>query len=266
MEYITSEIMALVEKVIGKDADGIYASWSEIEYGSRDDIYTSRKFDIVLEDTDDYEVRRGVTKVVIIPVDKPYVVKMNITHVYENDSKYYGEIVQTLNPDDDSIKYEQSIYSEASELLKTLLVENIYVGKFNNLDIYIQEKMDFTFSAYCGDPFSDSDKENEIYEWYNATDYEFKTFGLCLCEQAYIAGYTKEEIMLLDDELYEFGVSDLHNGNLCVDMNGNMRILDYAGYDEYEHWIDEPSRGAVTEEDEEEDECEIKELKFAVCD
>ena len=147
MAYSYNEVMDIVSDVLGTDAE-MLAIHDDAAYGDIDmfdmPIYVSKNCDEFDVDAGypDYHICAGRTKFIIEPKDLKYVIKIPFTHRWhedENDGEIYFNEVQY-----DILGEEENIYNQVSENVREFLLPNTFIGFFNRIPIYIEDKVDET--------------------------------------------------------------------------------------------------------------------------
>lgn len=248
MTYTRDLVMSIVEEMLGPRPTGIYVPHDEYEFGGSDDPSMSRIEDYEdrwgIYDTEDYIVRRGASKVVIIPLKEDFVIKLGITGTYYSESECdYYNCEYPCFPEKATFNIlfkENRLYNKMSDLLKRIVKPNIYIGSYNGIPIFIQErianiwdhiksKYDHKFrraedskrnavksiqSASCREndaPLLDDSFVNLIYDWLG-----------------------EEDTMSLFLELKNSGIYDLNYENYGLDYAGRPCLFDIGGFDELE--------------------------------
>lgn len=267
MSYDVDEIFAMLEYILGSDADGIYLCDREIEEGDWEDcpIFSTSNFswevsrDIWYNDNCHIEVKNGVTRIVFIPSDKDYVIKMSITGTYDykdmsdmydeegNYNEYYS-----LFPSEQLVMYrhiteecnlmeeENVLYEDAGAALQEFLLPNVYVGEWNGMSVYIQKKIFVSSLAVqtvkidlpsnCT-PFSKIvDELRDITSSFPSIDIPSEF----LYDMLKLTG--DELTFKACSELAHLGISDLHRNNVGYTKDKKCYIFDYAGYVEEDVW------------------------------
>ena len=120
-----------------------------------------------IEDTYYCSIMRGATKIVLIPRGGDYVIKLNIdgTYLTERECDLCG--LEYPHIDRRSVENvldeEIALYESAPAELKEFIKPNIYVGDFNNIPVYVQEKIGSIYEnvAWSSEErYKDSSKEN----------------------------------------------------------------------------------------------------------
>lgn len=241
------KIMSIVEDIIGEKAMGLYID-EDVVYGyvSPEESSIVTNFDeqtcFFLDDmeTDEIDVNMGITKLVIIPKNFSYVIKIPFTGVYASiykmeNSLFYRTFIS--GADGDICAEENSIYEEVSKLGASLLEPNIFVGLYNDcLPIYIQKKVDtialddsiifqddrVVIEGICGKTGS------------KIVDYLYREKGETFLPKSYLAIMIRTYGIQTTCKIYkEFKplISDLHKGNYGRRKDGSIALFDYGGYD-----------------------------------
>lgn len=179
---------------------------------------------------EDFQIYMGMTKLVIVPRKRNYVIKIPFTGFYsctydedgfETDFKPVGEATQ------DVCQIEDDFYENASDELQQILTPNFFIMNIDGLSIYIQEKYSTTYenSKYSFDidyVKTISPIKNKIIN--HVTNKRLgKSFVGALIETF---GITKAAKVVYETEY----IDDLHRGNYGFAKDGRCMIFDYAGY------------------------------------
>ena len=223
------EILDYVEDIITKDADGLYINENAVDGDIDPDddcIFSSLGKNISIP-FEDLHYHCGATKLVIDYGN--YVIKIPFTGFY-NWNFDDEEVIPTLagywdtkNP----CEMEIDIYNEATDRLREILLPTIWVGNINNVPIYVQRKIDGSYTNYRYNYKLSNGNERLgrkvkilSYGGYSAID-SIGIYGL-------ISRFGIEFTKFLLEEIDE-SISDLHTGNYGY-LNDNLVIFDYAGY------------------------------------
>ena len=264
MKYRKEEIMDIVESVLGSDCNGVYINGSSI-YDSQDqDVITYFADDNNgmrhLDEYNGYNIALGASKLVIIPNNTKYVIKIPFTHMYNEDCTecdgdedsycegkcincgYFGcascccHCTEYVFSKAAKVQYdicadEENIYEEASDELQQLLVPNIFIGMFNDIvPVYIQKKIKNTARLKKTNYIATSTEKqiachimikNDCFLDAGAMAQYLVKFGICKFRELV------QEIAMIDD---------LHNGNWGYFEDGSVGIIDYGGYSEEGLW------------------------------
>lgn len=250
MIYDKNEIMEIVKEVLGDNANGVYISEEVINREiDADDaaLYSSLDTPFEIIPTEKYDVLSGLTKICIVPKKKTnWVIKIPITDIYaekwideEEDFSDYdsenflgykrvGKAISNLCDE------EISIYEEASESLKEVLSEINYVGIYNNIPIYIQERVK-TISAVA----QDKDKLFILGRVNNFISNEINRINdiSCVFSDDFILNIILKIGFLNTIKVFEDisnEINDIHEWNYGYDYNGNGKLFDYSGYSRHD--------------------------------
>lgn len=261
MDFNKEEIFNIVRKILGENCNGVFVSELVIECGSNcgKSVYSDQNCSLKIEPKYDCEVINGCTRLVIVPNDRDFVIKIPIdgyystTYTYSDGEDYlsfdngfeiedYNEadsyvlvdkinsIKGRRNPNINIMRIENEKYYK-SDLAKELLLPNLFVGYFNNIEIYLQKKVDTIWSNYrfnCCDTSIQalSEKLEKKYEY---------LFGKSFCYKLVeYYGYKRTDKLM--EELFNNNLKDLHYANIGM-INNRPVIFDYGGYPEQEMWI-----------------------------
>ena len=249
MRIDAKEIMDIVREFLGKHCDGLYIQhfdYREVDDEEDDSSYRGDNFDedypstimTIFDDADPefidydnipYQCQTGASKLVIMPKDKDYVIKLPFTNTYDimKDGTYKVYSKTTY----DICEYENQIRDEASEEVKKILVPNTYIGAYNGtIPVYIQKKIDKT----CEDYFNEEDFKPMQGSLSKLFNYFHTHFMICCCiNDIFLAPYVhKLGIKKFKDFCKELGgINDLHDQNWGVFKDMTIGIIDYGGYD-----------------------------------
>ena len=152
MKYSAKEVIHYVREVLGYNfLQGLFIAEDAIfdDYTAPEErkILTSVEPEVNCIDylgncSDlDFEVCSGMTKLVIIPSNRNYVIKIPFTGFYssgydkdgyESDYQLIGEAKHDVCAD------ENCFYEQASEELQQVLTPNIFVANIDGISVYIQ--------------------------------------------------------------------------------------------------------------------------------
>lgn len=225
MFFDKKEVMKMVEDALGDSPEGIFVDSYFLDEGEETaDVRSSLgKISFHVSDTKDFYVKAGATKLCLIPKNshKDWVVKIPFTGIYDYDT---NEIIGKFNIN--YIEEEIDIYNNCvSELTNEILAENVYVGEYYGIPIYIQKRINRVYM--------DSEKATNyrskmckkmlypIYESSQPFCYGF------LYDLLMNYGYKKLKQVMFDIERYCF---DLHDENYGYTKDGSPLIIDYGGF------------------------------------
>ena len=253
---LVKDVYNFVENLLGTHAEGLYISEDAV-YGDDELEYTpictnfseQSYFVMEEEETKDFSLAAGITKLVIIPTNRSYVIKIPFSGLYRLTNLHHDEsdkidyatstFTQISGVDGDVCYEENEVCENFNEDTCSIIAENIYVTNFNDIPVYIQEKIDHTVSlegygnaeekcAELGALPAEIKIAKYLYykKYYNRFPLHYlhlllKKYGICRTMCLY------EEI---DDNIY-----DLHRGNYGLSREGMPILIDIGGYDS-ERW------------------------------
>ena len=275
---IKEKVYNILKEILGEDATGIYCYDSCIEEDCESGFYSSIEmengkatgFNFEIEDTYDIEVRHGASRLVLIPEDEDFIIKLPITTTYEkkwvlkritenekeeyttcwsSEYDYYDiqqdyladgwkieseemAIIKRLKEDCDLMDEENVLYEDANPALKKILLPNNFIGKWNNcIPVYVQKKIK---SSLC-------DSERKTFSAQTKKYFDLIDAGLKMeCSKDFIMAcidaYGFSDTTEICEGIIDLGLTDLHGGNIGFLPNDNPCIFDYAGYDEDLIW------------------------------
>ena len=226
MKFNKKDVMEFVRKALGDNATEVLIDRYTIDECDEPSDYTifldrDCKFPLIWCNNEEFFISSGCSKLVIVPKNRSYVIKIPWTGVYTNTTEYGDNVEDTFDyelnycPMEDEINY----YNDVDEEARQYLVENEFVGLYNDsIPIYVQEKV-----KHIG--------------WGAATNTSVSNkFSAKVCVYSLGAKIVK---MIVEQLGYDEGfrivreldsIDDLHSGNYGFDKYGNFKIIDYAGY------------------------------------
>lgn len=181
-------------------------------------------------------VERGMTKLVIIPPNCNYVIKIPFNgHYYDNEFYFFEEAANEEDFSDycltEYIKYQQL----KKENLECFVAKTVYYKTIDNTRIFIQEKVipldsPWAYSNISIPNPSENSKKivSSIFSNDNIMDF-YDTEWASNCVELYGAQKTKNFFLycsMQDPDIIE----DFHDGNYGYRKNGEPVILDYSNY------------------------------------
>lgn len=249
---LVKDVYNFVEELLGDHAEGLYIS-EDVVYGDDELEYTPicTNFDdqsyIILNESEnkEFSLATGITKLVIIPNHRPYVIKIPFSGLYRLTNLHYN-IIDEIDPinstftqisgvDGDVCYEENEVCENFNEDTCSIIAENIYVTNLNGIPIYIQEKIDHTVNLEC---YGDAEEkcaelgalpaEVKIakYLYYKKYYNHFPLHYLHLL----LKKYGIRRTMYLYEEI-EDNINDLHRGNYGLSREGMPILIDIGGYD-----------------------------------
>lgn len=228
MKFNKKDVMEFVREALGDNATEVLIDRYTIDECENPEDFTiyldkNCQFPLIWCNNEEFFIESGCSKLVIVPKNRSYVIKIPWTGCYEDvyDEEKDREHVYRYDygidycPMEDEINY----YNDTDEEARQYLAENEFVGLYNDsIPIYVQEKV-----KYIG--------------WGAATNTSVSNkFSAKAC--VYSLG-TKIAKMIVEQLGYDEGfrvvreldnIDDLHSGNYGFDKYGNFKIIDYAGY------------------------------------
>lgn len=238
-------IFNFLDEVLGKQTNGIFINQGYLDYDDDPTIYTNLDLKTKINHIKSIEIHNGVTKVCLTSKNLSYVVKLLFNGTYDDDNL---KLIYSVNPETNAITEEEFFYKKASSNLKKVLLPNIYLGRWNNIKVYIQKKV---FSTYKGRETtflkdtlpSCSTSQNFISDRIasiNSQTFSSHDLTSRLCDGfAYdvISYYGLDFAKKIFAEINELYMDDLHSNNVGYLKNGQPCIFDYGGYDEGLFWV-----------------------------
>ncbi len=254
------EIFSILSDILGENADGIYVNERTIEDDNDElPIFSTKDFSSIVTNTnthnDYFTIYNGVSRVCFVPSKRDYVIKIAISGTYDYTAnledrdweefnkdfynKYGYEIdydvdfpseslshERFLNDNVDLMEEENKMRLNSDTITREILVPNIFIGMWHGMKIYIQDKVE-----YVGQLPDDYliPSYDEIEETLN---------GVCKytmpADLAYALykDYGEDLFVKIAKDFRKNFITDLHEGNFGIDCCNNIRVFDYAGYDE----------------------------------
>lgn len=183
------------------------------------------------------KIKSGLTKIVIIFPDRDYVIKIPFNKYldWEDDSSTAYVMSGATGDNTDGVwdycAQEVYIYNLAKLYhLEKAFPETIYLGKWNNYPIYLQEK--------CS-PINDIDLDPSTEEEINDLSYEVSNLmqindfpyiylnWICM----YYLTYGKLDTVQLLKFIKFYGIDDLHTGNIGFSsLDDRPVLIDFSGF------------------------------------
>lgn len=248
MTYSKEKILSIVQDFLGNNPTGVYAPSSDYEYGISDLPAVSKlNFDDVwtIEGINGFDIYRGATKVVISPYKSDYVIKLNITGTYltEDECKEVGLEYPYIDrvSKQDILDEEIALYENVGDELKAFIKPNIFIGRYNGIPVYIQEKV-FTTYEYTEWTISQKFRQqtprhkqltNRLAEKTIPAGWRSKIFPEAFISDMILA-YGVMYAWKILTQISEAGISDLNYGNFGYDKNGLPCLIDIGDFCEEE--------------------------------
>lgn len=226
MKFNKKDVMEFVREALGDNATEVLIdryTVDEYDEPSNYTIFLDRdcQFSLSFSEEEDFYIDSGCSKLVIIPKNRSYVIKIPWTGVYTNTDEYGEDIEDTFDyelsysPMEEEINY----YNDVDEEAKQYLAENKFVGLYNNsIPIYVQEKIKHIGWGAA----TNTSVSNKFSTKANVYSLGVKIAKMIVEQIGYNEGF--RVVRELDN------IDDLHNGNYGFDKYGQFKIIDYAGF------------------------------------
>ena len=252
MNYNKKDIMEIVEIILGENADGIYVSQEvidrDVSVGDTPIYSLLGKIPFEIMPIEDYYVEMGMSKICIIPKRRTdWVIKIPITGIYcekwsddeedfyDYDSENFLGYEKIGKAICDLCDEERVLYADSSDELKRVLANIEYVGEYNGIPVYVQERVKvIEFLATTKDKKfslgSSSFISNEIDRIDDIVDDSEDSSNF---SDSFIAniilkiGFLKA-VKVFEEIIRE--ITDIHEWNYGYDYNGDAKLFDYSGY------------------------------------
>jgi hypothetical protein len=222
-KYNPEEIKAILEIMLGDDVEGIFVAQELLD--DNDDempIYSNWTTAYEIQETYCCKISCGCTKLVIIPRDKDYVIKLPITHIYEDE-----EITMQLDQEEDIFAEEKALYDSSTETLQNFILPNYYIGEYQGIPVFVQEKAEFDIATPLSEKVLVSDQiVSSIRE-----ETDFYSFSVAFVKDM-VRYFGQIETKELIGELLDYEIVDLHRGNYGYTLEGKPCLIDIGGYRE----------------------------------
>lgn len=239
-----------IAKILHSHLDGLEELINNAKYYCEDYKYDDQVLDDILELKDESGATwydSGATKLVLAYADLPhYVVKIPFVgcKVYDcdendnydlvNDASFdynfadasHGEL--NLEHSWDYCEAEEKIYQKASNHLKNLFVETIYVCSIGGHPIYVSPEMVDEF--YWEDADNASEESIKLAKKMCSAKKNF--FLADEIVSVIIEQQGKEIAQEMMKFIAQYSLNDFHTNNLMYDSDGILKFIDYAGYNE----------------------------------
>jgi hypothetical protein len=228
-KYSKDEIINYVRSILGNNVEGLFVN-EEVVTGDiepiDENIYSNITYPYLV-DTKMLTIEAGITKLVIIPEETDYVIKIPFTGVYKYDD--YENPVFKNYCSENVIEEEIDLYDfTISEALRSITAENIFICMLDDiLPIYIQEKAK-NLTSYCNFsslPISET-KQNIVKAVITKTNTDLNIDFVSKLISSF--GIKKAYNLITEIDCY---YTDLHNQNYGFKKDGSCMIFDYGGYD-----------------------------------
>ena len=264
------EIEDILVTILGENATGIYCFAEEIDsgdgYGDFFSTVNEKGFGWSISETDNISIASGVTRLVLIPEDKDYVIKLPIMEAYTwfdelqciDDGETHTEIVRAHSSEEDwylqederewtiinsyfetyitkiadvDLMEKENQFTELTPELSKVLLPNIYQGMWHGIPVYIQKKVvELDGGSIWNYRSNTSHKIHNLCDNYmavtNARIPSYEFFESLY--KRYGADFTRKVLHDLHTNELDY---DLHGRNVGYLEDGSPVIFDYAGFD-----------------------------------
>jgi len=248
MTYSKAEVFSIVREMLGDGAEDIYLPSEEFEIGCSDafpiSLGTYGAFNV--EGTMEVEVYRGATKVVLVPVQSDYAIKLNISGTYLTEDECDEAGFQYPHIDrlssENVLDEENIMFESLPKELKEIILPNIYIGDCGNIPVYIQKKVKATYGRVTG--LAEARYKAKGKSRTTSVQKALKSstpVGLnwiihSVLPEAFVSDlidfYGEEKASLILQQLSVSEITDLNYENFGYDMEDRPCIFDIAGYNE----------------------------------
>ncbi len=233
MEYDAK--MKIVSKVMRLSSDIL----EDLEYCEEDEY--GGVYSCIAEMTGASQYEWGRSKLVLEYSDIPdYVIKIPIrrcvdldgcSYVYENAFLRDGET--RLEDTSDYCRIEAKEYRRACDAgIGSMFAGTWKLCDIDDMPIYISEKVVKTFDEI--ESIEEIGIESHEWEWIKCKckehDIDINRFSYNAVIDALIQKYDINKVIEFNNFLHADGIMDLHTGNIGVDKNGDIKIIDYPGF------------------------------------
>ena len=226
MKFNKKDVMSFVRKVLGDNATEVLIDRYTIDecdnpYDFPIFLDKDCKFPLSFSEGEDFYIDSGCSKLVIVPKNRSYVIKIPWTGIYTNIDEYGENVEDTFDyelsysPMEEEISY----YNDVDEETRQYLAENEFVGLYNDsIPIYVQEKVvNLGYGAKTNTSVTRKFTEKVPICSLGAK------IAKMIVEQI---GYS-EGLRVVRELEY---IDDLHSANYGFDKYGQFKIIDYAGF------------------------------------
>lgn len=228
-----AEILALFEKTVFPDFLGEY----NVEEFVENDLHFPEDFN--------FDWKTGATKLVILPKDEDFVIKISFNGIYCNEQIDYdtGEILfegEWEHFASEEYFYEEEFdgdYCGREERISNCAYEEDLIecfaaveciGKYDDYFIYKQEKATCIFSDIEDEKKDSLTKEKKDSIRSRCTELNIYCFNICWIDD-FLSFFGEEIFKQFNAFIESYHINDLHNSN--IGYIGNRPVLiDYSGY------------------------------------
>ena len=203
---------------------------------NEDDAFTEDDADFMIADITNFGIPNfdwdtGATKLVIMPEQREYVIKIPFNGYYDEGHFYHFEGAES-DYCDNYCEAENRLYMEATvDGFEELFLPNEYVCDVDCYPIYVQPKAEVLNKSESQEKYSSKESKEKILQRIKEDRFFTNLPASWLASCLDVLG-SMEEVNKFLKFLDMTGISaDLHYGNLGY-YHGHAVIIDYGGYDE----------------------------------
>ena len=253
---IKNKVIEICKEMLGENAQSIYVDCETFEYGCDDEVIFLSNIEQgnewYIQPTDDCDIYCGACKLVISPKHEDFVIKIDIENqvyeeVDEDDKGEYRKWRVDLKVQDyhRALALESSIFESSDEDLRKVLLPVKYVLSYNSIPIYIQPKFKKTIE-------NSETGENINYKYkifnqfsksilkgieYLTNLYNFREYNFMIYDN-WIKRFGFNTAIKIAKSIAVYDINDLHGSNVVFDDSGLIKLADFAGYSECDHWYE----------------------------
>ncbi len=235
MKYSKERVMEIVEQMLGDNAKGIYVCDDVVNRDENVDtsiLYSNCSTVQEIIPTNSIDVQCGLTKIVLIPNNENFVIKIPYTDIYSQDSNN-STIFQTSKFPLDYCEKELCKYLSAQRKVASHLAEIQFVDFYYTIPIYVQQKIPYNAYQFykCTNDLSLNVYNKNIFTYLESKLLEDNVFGFSsYAKMAFLKIYGVIGAIDIIESLEEYA-GDIHAGNYGFNSEGKPIVFDYAGYE-----------------------------------
>lgn len=214
--------------MLGSDARGIYSYWWAADSFNQC-LYSDELRSFAIEDISNCKVLYGSSKICLVPRDLPYVIKMPITHLFDDSGRVFKK-AQTNFIQRENVLFKK--FSKQSCAANHILLSNDFIGHYNSIPVYIQKKV-IPFEDWIPNEYESSEimKAGTIRLETHTKD--FDPMWIAQCIRTYGENETRKFLELCKNSDM---VVDMAENNYGIGYDNKPYIYDYASYYEDLIW------------------------------
>lgn len=176
----------------------------------------------------------GASKLVIIPDNKDFVIKIPFEYEEECDEYPYSG-AYNVGPEGETLEFgwdycalEAALWEQADKLgIGHLFAKTIFIGEYNNYPIYIQEKCQTFKEVKNIENYSEKSKKRSLKLCKENNFWCFNSGWLSDVLDYYD---TDAEFMAINKFVRDYHIDDLHWGNMGYKLDGSPVLIDYSDF------------------------------------